>query len=388
MRADEAEDAYLRGVDALGRSSFDKAIAEFSAAAKLKPDEAKYAGMLGTSRLRKGDYEQGIADMKNAIRLNANDLGAKYQASSNKELSPEALEHGRKQVEKMLKDRPAMAENAEEAEFLRTWAARKFAGEDLGSLIDWDPTPPLHSDAEHLAPDKNMHGAVLIEPRYTDGAKRGRPRSFEDLWAGAVFELHNINYAKEFVRLHNEASQGKVAKDDFVSGILKFEVLAAQQTRGFYVDVYLPFAAKKKMSTDPELWFGSWWVQPDDAIKQFTDKTAYPWRPYARDHDWVTVERLYRRRRFEKAIVLLKQMCAESDGLPDHADVHLWLGRCRTRLGQYSQAVQELTASIKLEPHSADAFRARAQAYRLLDEKEHADTDQKRAEELEKKGEE
>jgi len=197
--------------------------------------------------------------------------------------------------------------------------------------------------------------------------------------------LHNINYAKEFVRLHKEAADGKVAKRDYVSAILKYEVLAAQQTRAFYVQIFLPFAAKHKLATDPGLWFASWWVQPDDALKQFTDKTSYPWQPYARDHDWTTVERYWRRHRYERAVTLLKQMCAESEGMPDHAEVHLWLGRCRLQLGQHSLAVQELTAAIHLEPHDPVTFRARAQAYRSLNENERADADQKRAEELEQK---
>ncbi len=73
--------------------------------------------MRGSARLRKGDYDQGMADLKTAIRLNPNDLGENYQPSSNKELSPEALEHGRKQVEKMLKDRPAMAQYPDSPSF-------------------------------------------------------------------------------------------------------------------------------------------------------------------------------------------------------------------------------------------------------------------------------
>ncbi len=387
LSADEAEDAYQRGLNALGQGEFDQAAAAFSEAIKLKPDEARYHGMRGTARLRKGDYQQGMADMKEAIRLNPKDLGEKYQPSSGKELSAEALEHGRKQVEKMLKDRPAMAQFGEENEFLRTWAARKFAGEDLGSLVDWDANAPLHSDAEHVAPEGKLHGAILIEPHYTDGPKQGQARSFEELWAGAVFELHNINNAKEFVRLHKEAEQGRVSKDDYVAGIVKYEMLAAEQTRAFYVQEFLPFAAKKKLPTEPGLWFTLWWVRPEEALKQFTDKTAYPWRPYARDYDWATVERYWRRRRYDRAIELLSQMCAESEGLPDHAEVHLWLGRCRIQLSQYSEAVKELTASIRLDPSDPVAFRNRAQAYRLLNENERAEIDQKQAEELEKKAE-
>ncbi len=269
LSADEAEDAYQRGLTALGQGELDQAAAAFGEAVKLKPDEAKFYGMRATAWLRKGDYQQGMADMKDAIRLNPNDLGEKYQPTSNKELSATALEHGLKQVEKMLKDRPAMAQYGDEIEFLRSWAARKFAGEDLGSLIDWDSTPPVHSDAEHIAPEGKLHGAIRIEPEYTEGPKQGQARSFEELWAGAVFELHNINNAKEFVRLRKEAEQGKISKEDYVASIVKYEMLAAQQTRAYYVQVLLPFAAKKKLPTEPGLWFSSWWVQPDEALKVF-----------------------------------------------------------------------------------------------------------------------
>ena len=385
LRADEAEEAYQRGLGALNQGEIDQAVAEFSAAAKLKPEQAKYFGMRGTARLRKGDYAEGAADMKTAIRLNADDLGQKYQPSAGKQLSAAALEHGRKQVERMLKDRPAMTQYSEDTAMLRDWAARKFAGEDLGSLVDWDATPPLHSDAEHIAPDEKHHGAILIEPQYTEGPRQGQDRSFEELWAGAVFELHNINNAKEFVRLRKEAEQGGMSKEDYVASILKPEMRAAQQTRGFYVDVFLPFAAKKKLPTEPGLWFTLWWVRADDAMKQFTDKSAYPWHPYARDYDWAALDGYWRRKEYERALAHLEQMCAESEGLSDHAEVHLWAGRCRMQLGQYPEAVKELASSIHLDPKDAEAFRVRAQVYRLMKEDERADLDEKRAEELEKK---
>jgi Flp pilus assembly protein TadD len=382
---DKAEEAYQRGLKAFGQGDLDRAAAEFGEALKLKPDEAKYHGMRGAARLRKGDYDSAIADMKTAIQLNPNDLGANYRPSSDKQLSPEALAHGRKQVEQMLKDRPAMAQYGEEIEFLRTWAARKFAGEDLGSLIDWDPTPPLHSDAEHIAPEGKLHGAILIEPHYTEGPQQGQARSFEEFWAGAVFELHNINYAKEFVRLRKEAEEGKLTKREYVSSIVKYEMLAAQQIRAFYVQVFLPYAAKKKLPADPSLWYAIWWVRPDEALNYFTDKTAYPWRPYSRDYDWAVEEGYWHRREYDKAIRLLTDMCAESEGMTDHAEVHLWLGRCRIKLGQYSEAVKELTSSIRLDPTDPAAFRNRAEAYRLMNEKERAELDKNRAEELEKK---
>ena len=65
--------------------------------------------------------------------------------------------------------------------------------------------------------------------------------------------------------------------------------------------------------------------------------------------------------------------------------MHLWLGRCRKQLGQYPEAVKELTSSIHLDPTDPVAFRNRAEAYRLMNQNERVELDLKRAEELEKK---
>ena len=174
----------------------------------------------------------------------------------------------------MLHDRSAMAQFGDQADFFSQWAVRKFAGEDLGTPIDWDPSPPLHSDAEHVRAADGDNAAILVEAVYTEGPKQGQPRSFEELWAGAVFELHNVVYAREFVRLNDEADDGKVSKEAFVAGILKYELRAAQQTRAFYLQVFLPWAEKKALPTDPSLWFGDWWETPDTVLKGFTDKSS------------------------------------------------------------------------------------------------------------------
>jgi tetratricopeptide (TPR) repeat protein len=385
VRGDDADDAaraYQRGSRALGRKRFDRAIAEFTEALKLQPKEAKYQGMFAAALLENGDFEKGIPALKAAIEMHPNDAGVRYKPTSDKPLSDAALTHGREQVRKMLADRPAMAEHADEAKFLRDWAARKFAGEALGSLIDWDPEPPLDSDAEHTAPDEKEHGSIQVHPRYTHGRRAGQPRSFEELWAGAIYELHNINNAKHFVKLHEEAVDGKLTKEQFVGGIVRHEVIAAQETRAFYLAVYLPFAAKQKLATQPALWFAQWWDQPDEALKGFTNQEAYPWQPYARQYDWLAIERHFRRAEYKPALELLATMCDDSDGHDDHADVHLWIGRCRTRLNQHQEAVEEFTAALQLLPDYAEVYRRRAQAYQRLGEKEKAAADEKKFKEL------
>jgi tetratricopeptide (TPR) repeat protein len=338
LAAGQADRAFEQAKYALQRGDYDGAIAWLDKAVRLEPKQAKFLGMRGVARLDKREYAEGAADLKAAIQLNPGDAGIHYQPAAVRQLSAEALRHGRQQVVEMLHDRPAMAEHGPETEFVRQWAARKFAGEDLGTLIDWDPSPPQHSDAEHVAPADDEHAAILVAAVYQDGPKKDRPRSFEELWAGAIYELHNVTFAKEFVRLNDEADDGKVSKKDFVAGILKYELRAAQQTRAFYVQVFLPWAAKKKLPTDSTLWFCDWWDTPEGVLQSFPDRSAYPWRPYARTHDWATVNRQWRQGLFRKALGLLEQMRAEKGYEEDEQDVQYWIDRCRERLGKQAAA--------------------------------------------------
>ncbi len=384
--ADEQIDLpFEHAKQAIEDGDYDLALELMDEAVRRSPREARYRGLRGAALLLKGGYAKGAADLKAAIELNPGDAGGDYRLSSNVELPADALEHGRRQVARMLRDRPAMDRYGEETAFLRRWAARKFAGEDFTAPIDWDPTPPLHSDAEHLAPDDEHNAAILIEQRYTEGPKRGRLRSFEELWAGAVYELHNVANARRFIRLHEEADQGKLTKEQFVGGILELELLAAQRTRAFYVRQFLPWAANKRLPTDPTLWFCQWWDSPDNVLDSFTDKTAYPWHPYAREYDWGTVHRLWHSGKYDKALSLLTQMRAE-EGYPEQrAEIFFWIGHCLAELDRPAEALAAFDESIRLDAKDPAAYRARGELREKLGQPAEAAADFARAKELEGK---
>jgi tetratricopeptide (TPR) repeat protein len=381
---DRADRAFDEATHALDNGDYDVAIDRLNEAVRLAPKEAKCVGLRGVAWLRKKEYAKGTADLKAAIALHPEDAGAAYRPTADRRLSDEAVRHGREQVAAMLRDRPAMAEFGPEAQFLRDWAVRKFAGEDLGSPIDWDPSPPLHSDAEHIAPCKHENAAILVAADYDSGPNQGKPRRFEELWAGAVYELHNVCFADQFVRFNKQAEQGRISKRDFVAGIVKFELQAAQQTRAFYLQVLLPWIEKKKLATDPALWFCDWWDTPKGVLHTFTNQSTYPWRPYSRMHDWATVHLGWRLGKFNKAYRLLRQMQNEEGYQEDEAEVYYWSGRCLERLGRPVDAITALSESIRLAPEDATAYLARARIYQRLGEQDKAQADLKRAKELEK----
>jgi tetratricopeptide (TPR) repeat protein len=383
--ADQAGRDYEQAKRLVAKRDYEAALALLNEAVRLEPrqaHQAKYRGLRGAVWLYKGDYAKGAADLKAAIEANPGDAGVGYRPSRGAALSAEAIRHGRAQVAAMLRDRPPMAQYGEEAKFLRDWAERKFAGEDFGEPIDWDPTPPLHSDAEHLAPSDGDNAAILVELNYSGGPKEGKPRSFEELWAGAIFELHNVSFAKEFVRLNNEANEGKLSKEAFVDGILRYELQAAQRTRAFYLQVWLPWAEKKKLATDPSLWFCDWWDTVQTVLKSFTNRSAYPWRPYARVHDWATVHRFWRRGGVENAQKLLEKM-REEDYDDELSDVAYWIGRCLIRQNKPKEAMEALNEAIEYDAGNAAAYRARGELYKKQGDKKKAEADLEKAKKLE-----
>lgn len=382
LRGGEAEEAYHRAVHALD-TDLDAAIRQLDDATRLDPQQPRYRGLRGVAWIRKGEHAKGLADLAAAIRLNPRDAGVAYRPTSDATLADEALKHGRRQVEAMLRDRPNMNQYGQATDFLRQWAVRKFAGEDLGQIILWDSSSPLHSDAENIAPTNGEPGAILVEGVYDSGPNKGCPRSFEELWAGAVFELYNINYAKEFVRLNDEADEGKVSKKDFVAGIVKYEVLAAQQTRAFYVQVYLPWAEKQKLPSEPSLWFADWWPDAAQVLEGFTDHASYPWRPYGRQHDWATVHLRWRQGKFKEALKLLDEMRSEAGYEVEQADVQFWIGRCRLRSGEAAAALEALNEAIRLDPTSSAAHYVRGEVFRQLGKTKEADADFAKSKQLE-----
>ena len=219
----ENADGYLRcawAYDQKGDQA--KAVADLDAAIKLKPDSSHYYEKRAALWIGHGEYEKGIKDLQTAIRLNPKDPAAKFEDWPKAPLSAEALEHGRRQVAQMLKDRPAMGQYGKRAEWLYQWAARKFAGEDLHDEIFWNDTEPLF-DADNHSPTPQETGYIRVRPTYREGPDRGKKRSFEELWVNAVFELYNITGVKDFRHADDEAADGTLSKEQYVTKYIKIE---------------------------------------------------------------------------------------------------------------------------------------------------------------------
>jgi tetratricopeptide (TPR) repeat protein len=258
--ASKSEPSPISAMAYLGRATaydatgnWQAALRDYTRGVELEPNHPEYVAYRGCAYITHGQVKEGVADIRKAIELNPGDLGANYRPLTDKTLDPEAFAHGEKQVRKMLKDRPLMAKHVAPGDALWTWAVRKFAGEDLGQLIDWDADPPTVSSAETKPAKGSEHAFIRIAERQPGGDDESS--QFEKLWTCAVFELNNSAASAEFLRLDQQVRQGNLTCEQYVEACLNSEQPASQRTRAFYLNYYLNWMQQHgSLKTDPREW--------------------------------------------------------------------------------------------------------------------------------------
>ena len=383
LDADDLDAHMGRAMSLSALGEYERAVADLDRVLEVYPDDPELLGMRGAAKVARGAITEGIADLAAAIEQNPHDAGANYEPSKKLDLPEEALEHGRGQVRAMVEDRPGLAKYLTPGDALWEWAVRRFAGEALGEPIDWDPTPPVHSEAEHVAPVRGRRGRIRVEPY--DDAMPGAPAGevFEALWSHIVYELHNIGYVPRFEALRRLAADGSLTKREFVEQIFRYEYEAVQQTRAFYVKVYLPWLADEGLTSDPILWFADRWLDVETAFANYTDPQEYPWSPYGRQYDWLRVDGLMGTGNHGEALALLGAMLAEAGYPQDAGRIHYRMGECHLALGQPAAALEAANAAVASDPDEAEAYTLRAEAYEELGEGQKAAADRAQASRLE-----
>jgi tetratricopeptide (TPR) repeat protein len=385
-----------RGDAAISRKKYDEAIDDFTLAIKLRPEATRAYSGRGQALIATNSHEKALPDLDRAIQLepqssihhmwrahayfaldergnkwvdelweaihlNPGDVGVNYEPTSSKQLPAEALAHGEEQVRRMLHDRPEMAERVTEGDELWTWAARKFAGEDSGELIDWNPAnPPGRFGAQSDPGDDYKHPAIRVRGA-EDGKKSDEQPTLERLWAYAVVELYNQASRTEFDHIDQLASDGKIRRDDYVVATLDVEEQSAQRTRAFYLKVFLPWARARKLATEPGNWYCDFWKNRQQYIAFM--RTDPHWDFYSVGYDLTCVDQAYRLGQYGRAEAILNRLLSRQSTLvqDELASVRYWLGYVRWGQGDLQKAAAEFATAVAADPTLADAYLTRGE---------------------------
>lgn len=204
----------------------------------------------------------------------------------------EDFAHGERQLEAMLQDRPAMAKWVEKGDSIWVWTASQFAGDAIGTRIQWDNTHPLRSTADHHLDYRREYPADCYIPYHEPSAhirvaatnRKGNERSGDKLWSECVFELQNIRNSAKFHATYDGALAGKVSKTEYMISLARLEFDAVNHTALFYRTKWMPHCKERHMLPRAKYWFIDAPNNFEAWIAQYKDKSSYPFF-YAKEYD-------------------------------------------------------------------------------------------------------
>lgn len=226
------------------------------------------------------------------------------------ELTPADLGHGKRQVERMLADRPGMAVYRRakddkagyvgEGDVVYQWAVEAYAGKYVGERVFWMPDEPSGADANHGRVESSSLYTVQI--RNMTGSGRS---AFEKMWAWLAFEMHNMSMGTAWLEIQLLGLEGTVSADEYAKGCAKVEWQAIQKMDRFRQEVWLPWTVAQGFKSDEDVW--RWRDQEDFEkwISHYTDPECYPWKNYRVDYDHMRQWADYYRERFKVFAPLL-----------------------------------------------------------------------------------
>ncbi|MCE5267190.1 MAG: tetratricopeptide repeat protein [Planctomycetaceae bacterium] len=344
------------------RQRYDQAIADMDAAIAMERKSPCYYEARAAILLLKGDYDKGLSDLRTAIQLNPKDQATSFEPWAKTSPSEAALRRGRKQVEQMLKDRPAMACYGAQAEFLYQWAARKFAGEDLNQEILWDSSEPRgEGGAEHESPTSEAGGRIRVSGAESS---RGKDHSFEEMWSRAVFELYNITGVDTFKRLTDLVTAGKLSKEEFLSNVIECESRAAEKSRAFYIHRFLPWAQQHRVPTEPYRWFiALQFDRAENILSRVTPGNGSYQRYYRSSYDIIALRSLLTRRDRDKAIETATHLLKHAKTLNEKVTLLRCRGVAYYEKEEFDRATADFSEAIRLEPKESEAYQSRASVF-------------------------
>jgi tetratricopeptide (TPR) repeat protein len=355
-----------RGAARANKGDYGAAIADLDAAIRLDATSPWLYEVRGVIWIKNGQYERGITDFQTMIQLNPKDTAAAFEAWPKEKLSANALQFGERQVRQMLADRPVMAQYGDKAAALYQWAARKFAGEDLGNKIFWKGSDPVRvwnaesgptaqpTDVARLSVQSSQCRFIRVRRKYNNGTEEGKDRPFEEVWRDAVFELYNNSSARDFDRVFAEAVGGELSRHEYARAMLEVEGSAAEKTRAFYIHVFLPWANKHHLSTRPEQWCVALRSDPSENLLLSAIGADDPhWRYYESDRDELVLAGYVQKKEHKKAEGLLAEMLRRARTNQEKAAAYSLQGWLYSKLDNPNRAVAALAKAVELCPKDA-----------------------------------
>ena len=218
-----------------------------------------------------------------------------YPSQSKANIEDSPLDWGSTQVNLLLHDRPQLQSIVTKGNKIWDWLTSAFGSTNEGIKIHWDASPlsdfgPYDAESHWLYDSNNVY--VRAGRFHRNGSTIGSERLPEEILFSIVFELNNVKYRDENLKLRSLASEGRISREDYVRGIAKCEYLASQETGIFYRNIWTPFCVETDFNLNPHIWITARDVSFDQWLSQYPSNFFYPWKFYGKQYDIIREQRI------------------------------------------------------------------------------------------------
>ena len=202
------------------------------------------------------------------------------------ELTPADLAHGKRQVERMLADRPGMAVYrrekddkagyVEEKDSIYQWAVEAYAGKYVGERVFWVQGEPA-GGVEACHCNARLYGIYALTIKSPADDRRD---GFEVMWSRCIYEMLNMAQREAWEAVEKGAIDGPLSAREFVEEGARVEWLALRQVARFHEEVWVPWARQVDMKSARAVWVLEGSEVYEDWRAQYANRAAYPWQPF------------------------------------------------------------------------------------------------------------
>lgn len=166
------------------------------------------------------------------------------------------------------------------------YAIARFSGTGLLNRVKWSSNKPtLGSGAEHYSPTETTPGVLYLQfpSDFETGTHPTANHIFEEYWDGMVFELFNMENARDFSLPWDDAALRRIDRQTYALRCAALEHLALLKTATFYRQRWKPWADAHDFPSDDRVW-------DTDTPASFVDWLAtrdpgYPEAPFGKYYD-------------------------------------------------------------------------------------------------------
>jgi hypothetical protein len=207
-------------------------------------------------------------------------------------LTSSQLATGEGQLERMLRDRPAMSPYVRKGDDLWMWMVRQFAGEYVEGGIWWDarnPKPLWNAESTQAEGEK---ASIQITNNFYNNKYNhwNEPKTGPVLWFEAFFEIYNLRNFTPATELNKMASLGKINKEDYIMRLFLMENQNRKSVHNFFHEVWIPHCQKLHLPHEDKYLIelygkGIKLLSAEEVYKKYFHPDRFRYKAYADEYD-------------------------------------------------------------------------------------------------------